>query len=211
MHQSPFDRAELPDHRSSSEEAELGYAGAPRADRHRFEQPVPRLGSASPPSNTMIRWIGECNDHLLPGSRIKDNYGHGQPPEPNDRKLNGQAASVPVNASLSPGAVNDGRANLARTPLPTQLLGAFRVTLQCRSNHPTAASGKTTPSSRDTPFATIVESNSGWRWFRFSAHRCTRTGVPTLTLWKRSRTSSLSIRTQPADAKVPIDDGRLVP
>ena len=42
-------------------------------------------------------------------------------------------------------------------------------------------------------------------------YRCDTTGVPTLTLANRSKTSSFIIRIQPADAKVPIEPGLFVP
>jgi hypothetical protein len=44
-----------------------------------------------------------------------------------------------------------------------------------------------------------------------SRYRATTTGVPTLTLSNRSTMSWLYMRMQPYDAKVPIEDGLLVP
>ena len=46
---------------------------------------------------------------------------------------------------------------------------------------------------------------------RASRYRATTTGVPTLTLSNRSTMSWLYMRMQPYDAKVPIEDGLLVP
>ena len=47
----------------------------------------------------VLGWIAECDDDLFTSPRIKDDDGHGRNPEPPDRKLEEQDASVPVNAS----------------------------------------------------------------------------------------------------------------